>query len=502
MVLVKIQKAFTYPFMNLVDYLFEESSFKTGKFILNQRDGIAFWELHKEVMKFSNYLRTHHGTEKIILLASENNYFFLIAYLSIIKSGNICVPVDPTLDQHKYDFIKSKTNAKLSFFSRRVKSRIKPGMGCITESLLFSILRTHPFRLFEEPEFDSNRTAEIIFTSGSSAEPKGVMLSHQNIISNTESIISYLGISDKDTMMVVLPFSYCYGLSLLHTHLRVAGALVLNNSFIFMGSTISDLNKYQCTGFAGVPSHYQILLRKSDLFRKSSFTHLRYFTQAGGKLHNSFITEIRTAFPKIPFYVMYGQTEATARLSYLPPSMTETKAGSIGKGIPGVELVVMNEEGRAVKPGETGEICARGANVMKGYFQDPEETTLTIIDGWLHTGDLATVDEDGFIYILARKKEMIKVGGKRVSPKEVEEVIFRIPGVIDCTVEGVEDEILGEALKAVLVMNEQGRQLTADDIRQSCARELEVHKIPTIIVFKETMDLSAAGKKVHSQKTN
>jgi acyl-CoA synthetase (AMP-forming)/AMP-acid ligase II len=482
--------------MNFIDYLFEQSSVRTGKFILNQRDGIAFWELHKEVMKFANYLRNHHGTDKIILLASENNYFFLIAYLSIIKSGNICVPVDPTLEQHKYDFIKKKTNANLSFFSRRVKSRIKPGMGCITESLLFSILRTHPFRLYEEPEFDSNRTAEIIFTSGSSAEPKGVMLSHQNIISNTESIISYLGLSDKDTMMVVLPFSYCYGLSLLHTHLRVAGALVLNNSFIFMGSTINDLNKYQCTGFAGVPSHYQILLRKTDLFRKSSFTHLRYFTQAGGKLHNSFITEIRAAFPHIPFYVMYGQTEATARLSYLPPELIETKPGSIGKGIPGVELKVINEKGQVVHPGESGEIYARGANVMSGYYNDPDETARTIVDGWLHTGDLATVDEDGFIYIVARKKEMIKVGGKRVSPKEVEDVIFRIPGVMDCTVEGVDDEILGEALKATVVLNEAGKQLREDEIRQYCGEHLETFKVPTYIIIKDQMELSSSGKKV------
>lgn len=485
--------------MNLIDYLFEESSLNTGKFILNQREGIAFWELHKEVMKFSNYLRTHHGTDKIILLASENNYFFLIAYFSIIKSGNICVPVDPTLDQSKYDFIRKKTASRLSFFSRRVKSRIKPGMGCITESLLFSILRTHPFRLFEEPGFNSDKVAEIIFTSGSSAEPKGVMLSHQNLISNTQSIITYLGITRKDTMMVVLPFSYCYGLSLLHTHLRAGGSLVLNNSFIFMGSTINDLNKYECTGFAGVPSHYQILLRKSDLFRKSSFPHLRYFTQAGGKLPQSFITEIRSAFPQIPFYVMYGQTEATARLSYLPPELIETKAGSIGKGIPGVELKVVDENGNPVLPGHTGEIIASGPNVMLGYLNDPEETAATIVNGWLHTGDLATVDKDGFIYILARKKEMIKVGGKRVSPKEVEEVIFRIPGVIDCTVEGVEDEILGEALKAVLVLNEQSRHLTAEDIRQICSTALEVHKIPTIIVFKDTMELSAAGKKVHSQ---
>ncbi len=487
--------------MNLVDYLFEESAYLTKKFILSQRDTIAFWDLHKEIMKLSCYIRSRHGTDKVMILAAENTLFFIIAYLGIIKSGNICVPVDPAIDQSKYDFIRIKTRSRLSFFSRRVKSRLRPNMGCITESLLFSTLRSNALRLFPEPDFDDSKVAEIIFTSGSSSEPKGVMLTHGNIISNTSSITEYLKLTEKDTMMVVLPFSYCYGLSLLHTHLRVGGSLVLNNSFIFLGSTINDLNKFECTGFAGVPSHYQILLRKSDLFRNSSFPGLRYFTQAGGKLHSAFISEMRAAFPEIPFYVMYGQTEATARLSYLPPELIEEKSGSIGKGIPGVELKVVDDKGRLVKPGETGEIIAKGKNVMLGYFDSPEETAKALRDGWLYTGDLATVDEDGYIFILARKKEMIKVGGKRVSPKEVEEVIFRIPGVIDCSVEGVEDEILGEALKAVLVLNEQGRKLTAEDIRQSCATELEVYKIPTIIIFKDNMELSAAGKKVHSQKS-
>src|SRR5690606_39012272 len=174
--------------------------------------------------------------------------------------------------------------------------------------------------------------AEIVYTSGSTGLPKGVMISHQNIIANTQSIIEYLSLTSKDIMQVVLPFFYCYGLSLLHTHLRVGGSIVLNNSFIFIGSVINDLKRYRCTGFAGVPSHYQILLKKSQSFKTTDFPDLRYVTQAGGKLHDVFIDEFIDTFPKIAFFVMYGQTEATARLSYLPPHMVSVKKGSIGKG--------------------------------------------------------------------------------------------------------------------------------------------------------------------------
>jgi len=481
--------------MNVVDFLFRDTAHLTRNFIAGPREGIPFWHLHKEAHKVAYYLRKKHGQNKIILLGADNSFFFIVAYLAIIKSGNICVPLDPAIEQERYEKIKEITRAKLGFFSRKFKSRIKPGLGSITESLLLSIFRSHPERLYPERRFSGDRIAEIIFTSGSTSEPKGVMITHNNIIANTRSIIRYLKLTEDDTMMVVLPFYYCYGLSLLHTHLKVGGSIVLNNAFIFLASTINDLNKYKCTGFAGVPSHFQILLRKSDLFRKTSFPALRYFTQAGGKLHNVFIEEMIRNFPGINFYVMYGQTEATARLSYLPPDKLPAKIGSIGKGIPGVELRVVNTEGRPVSPGETGEIIARGKNIMVGYYRAPKETSQTIRQGWLHTGDLATVDADGYIYLTARKKEMIKVGGKRISPKEVEEVIVMMQGVVDCTIEAAFDELLGENIKAVIVVNEQGKMLTPENVRLFCSTRLTSYKIPGIIEFRDSMEVNPAGKK-------
>jgi acyl-CoA synthetase (AMP-forming)/AMP-acid ligase II len=265
---------------------------------------------------------------------------------------------------------------------------------------------------------------------------------------------------------------------------------------MLLGSVINDLKRYKCTGFAGVPSHYQILLRKSDAFKKSEFPDLMYVTQAGGKLHNAFILEFMEAFPNVKFFVMYGQTEATARLSYLPHEFLPEKVGSLGRGIPGVQLEVVDEHRQPVQPNVTGEIIAKGDNVMLGYFEDDEATRSAFYDGWLLTGDLAYRDEDGFIYLTARKKEIIKVGGKRVSPKEIEEVIVAMPGIVDCSIEAIDDEILGEAIKAILVVSPSEKDMTIDKVRQFCATRLATYKIPTQIEFVDEIKTNSTGKKV------
>jgi acyl-CoA synthetase (AMP-forming)/AMP-acid ligase II len=194
---------------------------------------------------------------------------------------------------------------------------------------------------------------------------------------------------------------------------------------------------------------------------------------------------------------MYGQTEATARLSYLAPELYEAKKGSIGKGIPGVELMVVNEDNECIRPGETGELIARGDNIMLGYYSDTESTQKTIRNGWLYTGDLGTIDEDGFIYLTARKKEIIKVGGKRVSPKEIEGIILQIPEVVDCSIEGVEDDLQGEALKASIVLRKGTlSDINEDTVKQHCSKHLALFKIPQIYEFKDQISISATGKKI------
>jgi len=360
--------------MNIFDYFFINLKDLKKDFILGPAEQISYSQIYEKGLKLAHYLNKEIGENQKIILISQNSVFFLIAYLGIMKSGNVCVPLNPVIEQENLDFILNTTKSKYVFAPKRIKVKYSFSNAKIFEEINLDEILDCPVQ--EEnnliDDFDENRLAQILFTSGSTGLPKGVMLSHKNLISNTDSIIEYLQLTSDDVIEIVLPFYYCYGLSLLHTHLKVGASVVLNNNFIFLGSILNDLKKYKCTGFAGVPSHFQILLRKSKSFTKTEFQNLRYFTQAGGKLHNVFIKELVAAFPKKKFFVMYGQTEATARLSYLPPELVLTKLGSIGKGIPNVTLDVINENNQPVKVGEVGEIVAKGDNIMLGYLNDSE----------------------------------------------------------------------------------------------------------------------------------
>ena len=417
-----------------------------------------------------------------------------------MKSGNVCVPLNPSVEENNLSYIVDLCQSKIAFVSKSMSGDPRWDM---LEKVYYELPELEigkndvTLNLFDEDTFDEDRLAEIIFTSGSTGEPKGVMITHRNIIANTDSIIEYLKLTGDDVIEIVLPFYYCYGLSLLHTHLKVGGSVVFNNNFMFLGAVINDMKKYKCTGFAGVPSHFQILLRKSKSFKSDRFPDLRYVTQAGGKLHKVFIKEFLDSQPDITFYVMYGQTEATARLTYMPPERLEEKLGSLGKAIPGVSLELVDEHGNPVlDSGVIGELVAKGDNIMKGYLGDEEGTAAALKGGWLHTGDLAYRDDDGFFFHTARRKEIIKVGGRRISPKEIEEVIVTIPGVVDCSISAIFDEILGEALKAeVVVADTNDPNMVEGPFKKLCGEKLAMEKVPQVFEFSSRMRIADTGKK-------
>lgn len=334
--------------------------------------------------------------------------------------------------------------------------------------------------------------AAIIYTSGTTGRPKGVTLSHKNLAANTDSILAYLALTAADRSLNVLPFYYSYGNSILHTHLAVGASIVLENSLMYPHAILEKMAAESATGFAGVPSTYALLLSRTRLEQYDLRT-LRYVTQAGGAMAPAHIARLKAALPHVRIFVMYGQTEATARLTYLPPERLEEKLGAAGIAIPNVRLEIRDEHGHALPPGVVGEIYATGDNIMRGYWDDAAATAQALTAGWLKTGDLASMDAEGFVFIQGRRSDMIKTGAHRINPKEIEETIAEIDGVAEVAVVGIADELLGQAIKAIVVPRPDAT-LTALAVRAHCHKHLAAYKIPRHIEFVPSLPKTASGK--------
>jgi acyl-CoA synthetase (AMP-forming)/AMP-acid ligase II len=344
---------------------------------------------------------------------------------------------------------------------------------------------------------DDTAPALILYTSGSTGLPRGVVQTVRNVDANTRSIVEYLGLGTEDRALLVLPLYYCYGRSVLQTHLFAGGSVFLDNRFTFPKVVMEALAAEGCTGFAGVPLTFEIIRRKVDV-SALSFPRLRYLTQAGGAMAPDTIAWVRRAFRPAKLFVMYGQTEATARLSYLPPDRAEEKKGSIGIPIPRVELAVVDERGRALPPRETGHLVARGDNVTPGYLDEPEETEAILHDGWLWTGDLAYRDEDGFFFHQGRSKEILKIGGHRVSPVEIEHVVAEHPDVAEAAVVGIADPLMGE-VPAAFVVARPGTRPDEGDVRRFCRERLPAYKVPVRVRAVDALPRNEAGKLLRAQ---
>lgn len=488
--------------MNLVEYCFDKKKELEKPFLFEGNKTKSFAQLYCSVSAIASRLIEERIKQRNIILFADNSSFFIEAYYGIVASGNTVVPI---YQKNNKEFIKQiieKTEPCYMFVQERYIEEInqiwsgKKFTDSLQNESIYSLNgKTEPVKVDAKKE-----VAAILFTSGSTGIPRGVMLSHHNIMFNTDSIIEYLKLNEKDRFMQILPLSYCFGASWMHCLLRVGGQMVINNSFVFPDKVLQEIKEKECTGFAGVPTTFQIILRRTNIW-KMNFPKLRFIAQAGGKLANQFIKELVSAFPNKEIYIMYGQTEGTARLSYLPPELVLKKIGSIGKGIPGTELMVLNAEGKKVKPGEIGEIVVKGENIMLGYYKDPENTSKKIRNGMLFTGDLATVDEDNFIYIVGREDQFIKSRGFRISCEEIENVLYEIPDIVEAAVIGINDELRGEAIAAFVVLKKESNKKETE-ILEMCRKKLPAYKVPSLIKILEKLPKNESGKILRSQLKN
>ena len=334
--------------------------------------------------------------------------------------------------------------------------------------------------------------AMLLYTSGTTGHPKAVMLSHGNISANVAAIINYLELTREDRVLSVLPFNYSYGSSVLHTHLAVGATIVLEKNLVFPHAIAETMEREKVTGFPGVPSTFALLLSRVDL-AGMRLDSLRYVTQAGAAMSAALVEKLRKALPQTRIFIMYGQTEATARLSYVPPDRLGDKPGSAGIPVSGVEIEIRDEQRRALKPHDSGEVWVRGPNVMQGYWHDEPATHAVLVDGWLKTGDIGYLDDEGFLFLVGRRSDIIKTGANRVHPGEIEEVIAGLAGVSEVAVAGIDDELLGQTI-AAWVVPEPGRDISVEGIKARCREMLASYKIPKQVQIVATLPRTASGK--------
>ncbi|MGA8048223.1 MAG: class I adenylate-forming enzyme family protein [Dermatophilaceae bacterium] len=466
--------------------------------ITDPRGTHTYAELRSAVARLSRSLQEADlSPGSRVGLLGANSLYWVASYLAIIRSGHTVVPFATVLTAEDVEAKAEFVGCDTLFLDSRLGRRFERVTGWMRSLVTEEALGDgEAEELAAVPVAAPATDAVLLFTSGTTGRPRAVRVTHGNIRANTESIIEYLGLARHDRMLVVLPFSYCYGASLLHTHLRAGGSLCVCDTLAFPESVVAMMRAERCTGFAGVPSTYQLLLRASS-FASTSLPALRHMQQAGGRLPHSQILEVSAAHPGARLFVMYGATEATARLSYLPPEDIEARAGSIGRGIPGVTLRVTDEIGRDLDPGDVGEVRARGENITAGYWQDPVGTAAKYVDGELRTGDMARMDEDGYVYIVDRQDDFIKSWGFRVSSHEVADAILTMPEIVSAAVVGRPDPDAGEAIVAFCTPRRDAA-ITSVDVMSHCRGRLAKHLVPHEVFFIPQLPLNANGKVMKS----
>jgi amino acid adenylation domain-containing protein len=450
-----------------------------------------------------------------VALCLPNSADAVLGIFAVLKAGAVFVMLNPTTKREKLAYVLRDCAASALWVDAGAVERnlvpdasdmpsvrlvavcgsgAEKAAGRIPEGLALEVLGTgSPETPLETPRVDLD-LACLIYTSGSTGEPKGVMSDHSNVVFAASSIIEYLRNDERDVVLSVLPLSFDYGLYQLLMTFSFGGTLVLERSFAYPAVVLKRIGEERVTGLPGVPTVFALLLQM-DL-GAYDLSSLRYATNTAAAFPVQHIQELRRRLPGVAVYSMYGLTE-TKRTLYLPPEQLDERPGSVGIAIPGTEVWI-EEDGRKLGPGQPGELVVRGRHVMRGYWGDAEATRLRFRPGALpnerlcYTGDIFKMDEAGYCTFLGRRGDFIKSRGEKVSPKEIENVLYDLPGVLEAAVVGVPDPILGETIKAFVVF--KGPRPTKAEVLAHCKARLEDICVPRDVEFRDDLPKTASGK--------
>jgi len=453
-----------------------------------------------------------------VAICLENSPETVISIFGALKADAVFLLINPSMKVDKLTYVLNNSRATVLITHARKMAGIRecwshtphlravyvagdmedPSAGTGKEFRPLDPLCTGDAQSAERPRsrnIDLDLAA-LLYTSGSTGRPKGVMLTHQNMSSAAVSVTASLENTPDDVILAVLPLFFGYGLWQVLMTFLCGGTVLLERSFAFPHTVLEKIGRERVTGWAIVPTLAAILLQL-DL-TKYDFSSLRYISNAGAALPVDHVQRLRTLLPQTKLFLMYGQTECI-RTSCLSPDQVDRRPSSVGKAIPNCEVFILDEQGRRLPPGEVGELAVRGSNVMRGYWELPEDTAKVLRPGpvpgesVLYSGDLFKMDEEGYLYFVSRTDDLIKVRGQRVAPKEIEDVLCRMPEVMQAAVVGVPDPVLGSAIKAVVRLME-GASLTAHDVMAYCADHLEDFLVPKSVEFRDVLPTTDSGK--------
>lgn len=461
-----------------------------------------YGQLNQLVDRFASALSMQGiGKGDAVALLLGNSPHFVIAYYGILRAGAAVVPINPIFSPREIKYVLSNSRAKATI----AIPQLQPVLTAMKQQLdhlqlviyteqvdgepNFEDLIQGGFPNFEGPEINQDDLAVILYTSGTTGIPKGAMLTHLNIGSNAEACIELFELTHKDRIITVLPIFHVFCMTVCMNATIACGATMLLLPKFSPTGVVNTIREEKATIFVGVPTMYNFMLQIPN-GSSEDFQTIRSCVSGGAAMPVALLDKFEQRY-QVRIMEGYGLSEASPVTAFNPIRGIR-KPGSIGMDIPYVTNKVVDPYGREVPCGEVGELIVKGPNVMKGYLGMPEETQIALRDGWLYTGDMARMDEDGYLYIVDRKKEMILVGGFNVYPREVEEVIYEHPAIVEVAVIGVPNEEYGETVKAFVVSKEPS--LTEDDIIQFCKGKIAKYKIPRSVVFVKELPKNTTGK--------
>lgn len=461
-----------------------------------ENDVWTYEELFEKAQKIAYYF-IENGYQKNDIVAQFmlNSNLFMAVYYGVQMAGLTVMPVNTKLAPPEVDFIFKHSEAKVLIYDEKLQDTV----DATTHSFEQLLSLTQIQAIINEqstspglPQLELEDTAVVMYTSGTTGKPKGVMLSHRNILETAQIWSDSMNMTNDDRMFICTPLFHCAGSHVFAVPTIYKGGAVLIEEAFSPNQTLKNLVESEATIFFGVPAMYTILLNKPEL-QDYNFSQLRLFCYGAAPMPYELVKRLKDTFPNVKVQNLYGQTENSPAASSLLDDAALFKIGSVGKPLARTEIQLRDANGEIVPLGEVGEICVKGPQVMKGYLRAPEETARSIQNGWLYTGDLGRFDEEGYLYIVDRKKDMIIRGGENIYPIEVEEVLYQMPQILEAAVVGAPHDVYGEVPKAIVVLKE-GQQLTEQEVLEYCSTQLARYKVPFEVDFIDQLPRNASGK--------